>query len=84
MGQMAEAQTALRRFDAAERNLRAALALAQRLSGETSDVALQTQAKLAGLLHGGGQRDEAGRRSPMRRRRLPTTSPTRCPMPSAR
>ena len=61
MGQMAEAQTALRRFDAAERNLRAALALAQRLSGETSGVALQTQAELAGLLHGGGQRDEAGR-----------------------
>ena len=58
---MAEAQTALRRFDAAERNLRAALALAQRLSGETSGVALQTQAELAGLLHGGGQRDEAGR-----------------------
>jgi eukaryotic-like serine/threonine-protein kinase len=59
--QLAEAQTALLQFDAAERNLRAALALAQRLSGESSGVALQTQAKLAGLLHGGGQRDEAGR-----------------------
>jgi len=59
--QRAEAHAGDLRLDEAERDLRTALALARRLTGEHSSVTLQTQLKLGGLLHATGRRDE-GRR----------------------
>lgn len=59
--QIAEAQYAREHVDDAERNLRNALALSRRLNGERSGSSLQTQAKLGGLLHATGRRDEGMR-----------------------
>lgn len=59
--QRAEAQIASLEFDAAERNLRAALALAGKLNGERAGATLQTQAKLGAFLHATGRRDEGAR-----------------------
>jgi serine/threonine protein kinase len=59
--QMAEAQIERLSFDAAENNLRSALALAARLQGARSGAALQTQLKLGAFLHATGRRDEGAR-----------------------
>jgi eukaryotic-like serine/threonine-protein kinase len=59
--QMAEAQIGTLEFDAAERNLRAALSLSRRLAGELGGSTLQTQAKLGGFLHATGRREEGAR-----------------------
>lgn len=59
--QLAEAQAAAGDFSAAEGHLRRALALSTKLSGPLDGATLQTQAKLGGLLHSLGRRDE-GRR----------------------
>ncbi len=58
---LAEAQIGRLQYDAAEKNLRAALALAARLQGERSGAALQTQLKLGAFLHATGRRDEGAR-----------------------
>lgn len=57
--QMAEAQIAAMDPAGAEAQLRAALELARRVGGDAAGSTLQTQAKLAMLLHAGGRRDEA-------------------------
>ena len=59
--QLAEAQLGHLLFDEAEKNLRAALALAVRLQGERSGAALQTQVKLGAFLHATARRDEGAR-----------------------
>jgi eukaryotic-like serine/threonine-protein kinase len=59
--QLAEAQTGALEFDAAEQNLRTALALSSRLVGEFGGSTLQTRAKLGGLLHATGRREEGAR-----------------------
>lgn len=59
--QLAEAQAAARDFSAAEGNLRRALDLSRKLSGPLDGGTLQTQAKLGGLLHSLGRRDEGWR-----------------------
>jgi hypothetical protein len=59
--QMAEAQIERLSFDAAEKSLRSALALAVKLQGERSGAALQTQLKLGAFLHATGRRDEGAR-----------------------
>jgi eukaryotic-like serine/threonine-protein kinase len=56
--QMAEAEIELKRFGAAESHLREALAIAQRMSGEASGSALQTQFKLGAMLHSSGRTAE--------------------------
>jgi eukaryotic-like serine/threonine-protein kinase len=56
--QMAEAEIELKRFGAAESHLREALAIAQRMSGEASGSALQTQVKLGAMLHSSGRSAE--------------------------
>jgi len=61
MVQLAEAQIGRLALDAAEQNLRAALALAVKLQGERSGAALVTQVKLGAFLHGSGRRDEGAR-----------------------
>ena len=59
--QLAEAQINSLQYDAAEENLRAALALAGKLQGERSGAALQTQVKLGAFLHATGRREEGAR-----------------------
>ena len=59
--QLAEAQINSLQYDAAEQNLRAALALAVKLQGERSGAALQTQVKLGAFLHATGKREEGAR-----------------------
>jgi eukaryotic-like serine/threonine-protein kinase len=56
--QMAEAETDLLELGAAEDHLREALATARRLNGDAGAATVQTQAKLAGLLHFSGRSDE--------------------------
>ncbi len=59
--QRAEALAGDLKFDEAERDLRAALALARKLTGDLSGETLQTQVKLGSLLHATGHREEGGR-----------------------
>lgn len=56
--QMAEAEIEGKRLGDAESHLREALAIAQRMSGETSGSALQTQVKLGAMLHSSGRTAE--------------------------
>jgi hypothetical protein len=59
--QLAEAQINSLQYDAAEQNMRTALALAVKLQGERSGAALQTQVKLGAFLHSSGKREEGAR-----------------------
>jgi len=58
---LAESQIEALQFDAAEANLRRAWTLAVQQDGPVGSVTLQTQAKLGGLLHATGRRDEGWR-----------------------
>ena len=55
---LAESQIEALQFGAAEENLRRAWAVALQQDGPIASVTLQTQAKLGGLLHATGRRDE--------------------------
>ena len=55
---MAESQIEALQFSAAEENLRRAWTVALQQDGPIASVTLQTQAKLGGLLHATGRRDE--------------------------
>jgi len=59
--QLAESQLNLLDYDGAEQNLRAALTLSRRLSGDESTGTLQTQAKLGDFLYKTGRREEGQR-----------------------
>jgi eukaryotic-like serine/threonine-protein kinase len=59
--QLAEAHIGALELELAEQQLRTALAQAQRLRGSQSGAAVQTQAKLGGLLHSTGRRGEGMR-----------------------